>query len=465
MSEYYFTGSPDYLEHHGILGMNWGVRRFQNPDGTLTTAGRKRYSQVETKNHPQHEGYFSPNLTTRKADFSGGGSSDDHNVSGARAVYRDGKYFVEVQTADGQRFPLEVPPKLLALGKDEAVKQIMEEMKENDVDVSESTISSIVNQMLTKEIPDRQSDFIENNSQRERRDAAFKKYFGHSDEYYDLEDDDYLEHHGILGMKWGVRRFQNPDGSLTPEGRARYGDVLTKKQMNNYIREYNLRTGSNKTINKNTVFKTPNGMYDYKGRKLRNTDVEVENPTEEKKTASESKPSDKKRMTDDELRAANERMRLEEEYLKHIANLNPKKVSLGQQFTNNLKNELMTSIPRGISGMIENAIKSAGNSKPQESKEKEAPKKTSTNLDLSTASDQQVKDAITRLRNENTFKELKDKRAESISQDEHYEKLAQEMFNSHAFENVDDIKVPDGQELWDSSNWGTDYSGKKYKFK
>lgn len=32
-----------------------------------------------------------------------------------------------------------------------------------------------------------------------------------------------LRHHGILGMKWGVRRYQNKDGSLTPEGRSRYG--------------------------------------------------------------------------------------------------------------------------------------------------------------------------------------------------------------------------------------------------
>ena len=38
-----------------------------------------------------------------------------------------------------------------------------------------------------------------------------------------MNDSDKLAHSGIKGMKWGVRRYQNPDGSLTEEGKARYG--------------------------------------------------------------------------------------------------------------------------------------------------------------------------------------------------------------------------------------------------
>lgn len=41
--------------------------------------------------------------------------------------------------------------------------------------------------------------------------------------YYSIiTHDDYLAHHGILGQKWGVRRYQNADGSLTNEGKRRY---------------------------------------------------------------------------------------------------------------------------------------------------------------------------------------------------------------------------------------------------
>lgn len=63
-------------------------------------------------------------------------------------------------------------------------------------------------------------------------------------EYLATYSDEYIAHHGVKGQKWGVRRYQNADGSLTDEGKKRYGVDATglKKRYTQNVRETGRRS-------------------------------------------------------------------------------------------------------------------------------------------------------------------------------------------------------------------------------
>lgn len=110
-----------------------------------------------------------------------------------------------------------------------------------------------------------------------------------------------LMHHGIHGMRWGVRRYQNKDGSLTAAGR---------KRINQLDSEYQRLTG----------------------KKLSKSSTDV------KKTESKPKSKSISEMTNEEIQEKINRITLEQ----NLKSLTPKKISAGKRFTETVMNDVIT---------------------------------------------------------------------------------------------------------------------------
>lgn len=81
-----------------------------------------------------------------------------------------------------------------------------------------------------------------------------------------MYEDRYLVHHGIKGMRWGVRRYQNDDGSLTEAGKIRYmkkAERLVKTYENTRRRSTKSSEKTRNYMSKPRVFRSP-----YKSDKL-----------------------------------------------------------------------------------------------------------------------------------------------------------------------------------------------------
>ena len=76
-----------------------------------------------------------------------------------------------------------------------------------------------------------------------------------SDYYIAIPHDDYVVHHGVLGQRWGVRRYQNADGSYTPEGKR----LLSQHNKNKDSCAY--RVGEKRLLKRSRNFEKKSRKY------------------------------------------------------------------------------------------------------------------------------------------------------------------------------------------------------------
>ena len=127
-------------------------------------------------------------------------------------------------------------------------------------------------------------------------------------------ESNYLAHYGILGMKWGVRRYQNADGSLTSEGKARYGE------------------GGGKAGSISTKAKTARNI------------LRSDSGSRSSKALKEARRKDMDELSTQELREINNRLNEEQRYL----NLTRGMTSSGKKFAAQLGTSIATGIITGI---------------------------------------------------------------------------------------------------------------------
>lgn len=142
-----------------------------------------------------------------------------------------------------------------------------------------------------------------------------------------------LYHHGTKGMKWGVRRYQNKDGSLTPAGKKRYNKELQKLKD----RETAIK-GMEKAKARTDKLNAKKAELDAREKALRSNGTK-KSTTQQKPTSETKQVTVKsvKNMSDDELRRVVNRLNLEQQY----RNLNPEKVSTGKKFVNSMLDKVL----------------------------------------------------------------------------------------------------------------------------
>lgn len=272
----------DEIKHHGIKGQKWGVRRFQNKNGSLTSAGKKRYNDDE---YDEERERLEQEVAARR---------------GVKYV-RKTKKEREAEDAENERQEKERRSK-----EDAAYKRTEDRMKE-------------VDKKLQTKYDFNSSDDVDK-YYKEYDEEWFKILYEERKKeglsHTDLSTDE-LKHYGIRGMKWGVRRFQNSDGSLTAAGKKRYGT------SENFERQYPADKKKSDIALIGASRNAARGAREV-NKNLREVEREKSSKKQKKvnKQIEEAARENARNMTDQELREAVNRLNMEENYTRMMSNRN-----------------------------------------------------------------------------------------------------------------------------------------------